>query len=139
MTVTDSQSLQPLGKIEENCFCLYPSFSVFAPSGEKEFQVQQPLCVGGLCVDCCAEGAFSCRIPFYVYRSSPDGKGKDEFPSGKIVKVWAGVGNEFFYGAHRFECDFPEGSSAASKARLLGATFLINELFFKHLHDNHNN
>ena len=50
---------------------------------------------------------------------------------GEIVKLWPGLGNELFTNAHKFEVRFPKGSDGGTKARLLGATFLINQLFFE--------
>ena len=49
---------------------------------------------------------------------------------GKIVKVWAGLGKEVL-GLHKFEVQFPDNSDVVTKARLIGAMFLMNELFFR--------
>jgi hypothetical protein len=49
---------------------------------------------------------------------------------GKISKVWAGLGKEVM-GLHKFEIVFPEDADVVNKARLIGAMFLLNELFFR--------
>jgi hypothetical protein len=49
----------------------------------------------------------------------------------RIVKLWAGIGNELFTNAHSFEVEPPLGASAETKARLLAATFCMT--FFKFL------
>ena len=61
---------------------------------------------------------------------------KDDISSindGKIAKVWSGLGTELFSDATNFELEFPKEDAAnySGKARLLGAVFLINQLFFE--------
>jgi hypothetical protein len=123
---------QPLGQVEETSVCLIPTFAVKRADQSLQYHVHQPTCLGGLCVDCCAEGWCNCRVPFYVY--PVDSAGDEDLPVGRIVKVWSGLGNELL-GVHQFECAFPHAADAATKARLMGATFLINELFFRHEND----
>ena len=64
-------------------------------------------------------------MPLYVYKPSDTNN-----EVGKIVKVWAGLGKELF-GLHKFEVQFPEDADLLNKARLIGAMFLVNELFFR--------
>ena len=73
----------------------------------------------------CYTGCCSCRIPFHVYEP---GKGQEV---GSIVKVWGGLGSEVFTDADRFEVKFPAGADGSTKARLLGMTFMLNQLFFE--------
>lgn len=53
---------------------------------------------------------------------------------GRITKVWSGAVKETFTDADHFETDFPLTATAAAKARLLGAVFLLNQVFFEDSH-----
>merc|ERR1711907_460121 len=116
-----------LGSIKETCWFCVPMFKVLRADDSPEYEIHQPTCCGGCCVNCCAQGCCccSCRIPFYVY---PVG-GEQEV--GEITKVWAGLGTELFTDADKFECKFPSDADSAGKARLIGATLMINQLFFE--------
>ena len=91
------------------------------------------MCCGCL-PDICKEGC--CRVPFYVYTPETDGS-IDGSHVGKIVKLWAGFGNELL-GIHKFSCEFPKDADAATKTRLVGATLLLNEIYFKNDQNNNN-
>jgi len=80
-------------------------------------------------VQICAEGLCNCRVPFYLYDISQTGDHDDSNVRGKIVKVWAGLLNTFI-DVHKFEVEFPINADANEKARICGATFLINEIYF---------
>ncbi len=84
--------------------------------------------MGGMCVDCMAEGLCNCKIPFYVYKPGKCEKGEEV---GKIVKVWGGLGREMLTDAAQFELSFPPGIDTQAKARLLGSTIFVNMLFFE--------
>jgi hypothetical protein len=90
--------------------------------------IHQPTCCGGMCVDMSAEGCCSCRVPFHIYPLGHHEKGQEV---GKITKVWGGFGKEILTVADSFELHFPDGVDQVTKARLLGATFMINQLFFE--------
>jgi len=91
--------------------------------------VQMPSCVGGMCIDCCAEGLCNCKVPLYIYPAgSSGGKGEE---IGKIVKMWRGLGTEVFTDADSFQLDFPKGIDASAKARMLGTTAFVNMIFFE--------
>ena len=85
--------------------------------------------MGGMCVNIFAEGVCNCKIPFYIYK--PGEKPRDGTQVGKIVKLWRGIMTEIGTDADSFKVEFPEGSDAASRARLLGTTMFINMLFFE--------
>jgi len=119
-----------LGSIREEMFFCVPQFSILSANGTKTGVIHQPTCVGGACVDCFAEGCYNCRIPFYIYNNEAD-----EVHDGKIVKVWTGLTSELFTDADNFELDFPAKADAATKATLLGAVFLLNQLFFEGTND----
>jgi hypothetical protein len=56
---------------------------------------------------------------------------KDGEPDGMISKQFAGVVQEMFTDADRFSVVFPERATAAEKAVLLGAVFLLDFTFFE--------
>lgn len=118
-----------LGSAQVPCFLCVPALDVLDASGQKEFQVQQPTCCGGCCVNCWAEGCCNCKTPFYVYKPGVTPSSGNQV--GKIVKLWRGIGTEFFTDAASFRVEYPPDASAESKARLMGTTFFINILFFE--------
>jgi hypothetical protein len=63
-----------------------------------------------------------------VYLPGKTGKGEEV---GYIVKHWGGWVAEVFTDADNYEVRFPEGADPQSKSRMLGATFLVNQLFFE--------
>ncbi len=111
---------------QETFWVCIPTFASRKPLPENtvEYNVHMPVCF--FCLpNCCAEGCCTCRIPFYIYTPENDNE-----HVGKIVKIWAGLGNELL-GVHQYEVEFPPGANEEAKARLVGAMFLINELFFR--------
>lgn len=128
-TMNFSDSTGPLGMVSIPCFICLPSLKVEDQSGKHEYNVSMPSCMGGICVDCMAEGCCNCKIPFYIFKPGvPLVRGQE---SGKIIKLWRGLGTEVFTDAASFQVDFPEDAEPASKARLLGTTMFINIQFFE--------
>jgi hypothetical protein len=119
------------GVIEDFWWCV-PNYKVMAgPSnttGTHQFNLHMPTCCCGMCVDCCSQGCCSCRVPFNIY--VPGKEGKDE-QVGEIVKIWSGMKKELTSDADNFELRFPVGVDAQTKSRLLGATFLLNQLYYE--------
>jgi len=73
-----------LGRITEAPMNLcVPRFNVTDDMGQETHVIAPPTCMGGQCVDMCAEG-FSCRIPFHVEDSTGT-------KVGNVTKVWAGL------------------------------------------------
>jgi hypothetical protein len=66
------------------------------------------------------------QVPFYLY----DPKDKKV---GEITKVWtfANLVTAAFADAHTFELTPPPNVDAETKARLLAATMLVNQIFFQ--------
>lgn len=71
-----------VGSVSETCWLCVPGFTVKNDSGNHIYDLHQPTCCGGMCVDICKEGCCNCRIPFYIYPPS-----QDQGEVGKIVKV----------------------------------------------------
>lgn len=125
--VNDGATGGQVGSVKESCWMCIPQFNVYDNARQMLYAIHMPTCCGCL-PNCCAEGC--CRVPFYVYNTSNTNK---ESPDGKIVKMWGSLGTELM-GVHQFECDFPSNSPPDHKALLMGATYLLNELFFKPQH-----
>ena len=117
---------QANGSVVETFWMFVPMLNVVGPGGDVEYKISMPTCMGGLCVNIFAEGLCNCRIPFYIFK--PDSGTTKEEKVGNITKIWAGLGSELFTDADKFELNFPADASQESKARLLGATFLINQV-----------
>ena len=117
-----------MGSVQESFWFCVPQFEIKRPDGSVEFVLHQPTCCGGLCIDCFAEGCF--KVPFDVYEPAAAGLGR-EAAAGKITKIWAGLLREAFTNAHNFEVTTKVDYSPMTKARILAATFLVNQIFFQ--------
>jgi hypothetical protein len=115
----------PNGSVVETCWWFVPQLNVIRPDGTVEWKIAPPTCVGGMCVNICAEGL--CDIPFYVF--PPESGTTKEEKVGYITKILGGSINTI--DATKFEVEFPPAATPDSKARLLGALFLINQIFFE--------
>lgn len=113
--------------------CFVPKFT-YHENGQQVYMVKPETCCGGCCVACdCCSGKGLVYIPFYFHDE------KDEVIGGQyndpntpqIRKVWAGLVKECCSTADTFAVVFPQGSSAARKAGLLGLTFLIDFVYFE--------
>lgn len=126
--IAESASGSKLGSVVENYWICLPTFDVKDANNQLKYMLHYPTCCMGMCVNCCAEGCCSCRIPFYIYTP---GKGEEKKQVGKIVKVWGGLTQEFLTDADKFELEYPPDADASTKTTLLGATFFLNTLFFE--------
>ncbi|XP_077863565.1 phospholipid scramblase 1-like [Saccoglossus kowalevskii] len=82
---------------------------------------------------CCGFQAICCRgdIDFKVYERS-----NKSATIGKISKQWAGVVRDFFTDADNFGVFFPRDMDINMKATLIGATFLIDFMYFESTNKN---
>lgn len=122
------RSGQHVGSVQETFYWCIPNFAVKNASGLHEYNLHIPMCFGCL-PDICREGC--CRYPFYLYPANQDGEDISEQEVGKIVKVWSGAFQELLTDADNFELHFPPDMREDQKANLLGAVFLINQLYFE--------
>ena len=127
-----------LGKVEEQFSCCVPKYMAFDKNDNAVYKMQQPTCVGGFCVDICAEGnpcgRGCCKVPFHLFPASNASSlypSSDASPSGKILKEKASNLDELFTDSQIFKITFPEKAGAEEKGLLLGATVLINANFFE--------
>jgi len=132
------------GIIEKFWYCV-PTYSVYKSTpSEPEYDLHMPTCMGGMCVNMCAQGCCNCRIPFYFYapggdestavlssKSSPVPGAENETPKAQICKVWAGLTNAMFTDVDTFEVKCPDNSTGETKARLIASTLLLNQIYFE--------
>nr|XP_046914092.1 phospholipid scramblase 2-like isoform X2 [Dermatophagoides farinae] len=109
---------QKLGSIRQEWSIFYPIFSILNSAGEKVLHIEGPLIT------------FSCGGDIEFNVLSNDGETK----VGKISKQWSGLAREMFTDADRFGIQFPNDLDVTIKAVLLGATFLIDFMFFEKSH-----
>ena len=124
LEVTNPATKEIYGLVKEDFWICIPQLAVYNEAKEKEYIIHPPTCCG-IFPSCFAEGCGCCRFPFYVYDAN-----KTSDKVARICKVYAGAVGELM-DAHKFELEFPQTSSPEQKARLVGACFLINELFFR--------
>jgi len=132
-----------IGGVKEQCWCCVPKFTVYGADQQPKYDLHQPTCCGGQCVNFCAEGCCNCRIPFYIY---PPGGGDDSTllatnascaegvtPPAKaqICKIFGGLATELFTDADTFELKAPDDSTPDNKAALIASTLMINQIFFE--------
>jgi len=122
--VFDGKSKEKLGGVKETCWGWVPNFAVYNNEGHLEYNIRLSTCWGGICPNCFKESCFC--PPFHIF-SVEGGE-----PLGKISTARNVTGSDLV-GFHRFECHFPSQASAESKARLAGASFLLNELYLRHV------
>merc|ERR1711865_48708 len=142
VTTTDANGLL-LGGIKEQFWCCVPKFTIFGPKEEPMYDLHQPTCCCGQCVNCCAEGCCNCRIPFYLYPPEGDdnsnliatgatcAEGVDPPAKAQICKIWSGFTSELFTDADTFEVKCPDDADHVKKAVLIGTTLMINQVFFE--------
>jgi len=132
-----------LGGIKEQFWCCVPKFTVYGPDQQPVYDVHQPTCCGGQCINLCAEGCCNCRIPFYFYphggaddqvlvaTNATCAEGVDPPAKAQVCKIWRGLGTELFTDADSFELKAPDAADASTKANLIGVTLLLNQIFFE--------
>lgn len=113
------------GKFQESCWFCIPSFKIFDEELKHVYDIHRPTCCGGTCVNCCAGGCCSTKTPFHIFNL----EGGDHV--GVINKLWGGSGREFFSDGDTFMVEFPDDATPELKTTLVGATMMINQLYFE--------
>lgn len=132
---TFTSNKQELGSMKETCYFCVPSFKVFDHEQNHIYTMHPPTCIGGMCVNCCAEGnpcgRGCCRASIRIY--DPDQKDTDgDAPYiGVILKKPKSAMVEIFTDAEAFEVDFPKDATTDQKGILIGTAIFINSLFFE--------
>ena len=118
-----------LGGGKEGCWmCAAPFFHILDASMTPQYEIQQPTCCCGICVNFCAEGCCNCKVPFYIF---PPGKRDSGADVGKVIKEWGGLASEIFTSADKFSVTFPPDSTPEMKAAIWAAVMLIDYNFFE--------
>jgi hypothetical protein len=135
--ITVSSGGQELGSIKEQCYFCVESFKVHDPDGKHIYTMHPPTCCGGFCNNCFTEGnpicgKGCCKTPYRVYSADLGGKTGGDAPFvGKILKKPKSIATEVFTDAEAFTVDFPEGSTPAQKAVLVGGSVFLNAMFYE--------
>lgn len=117
-----------LGSNEIPCFVCVPAIKVKNADGAIDYSVQMPTCMGGMCVNVCAEGLCNCKIPFYLY---PPGKRAEADIKGKVIKEWGGLVAEMFTSADKFSVEFPTDATPETKAAIWAGVMLVDYNHFE--------
>ncbi|XP_023033817.1 phospholipid scramblase 2 isoform X2 [Drosophila willistoni] len=103
-----------IGRIEQEWSICSPSFRILNHIGDTVLRIEGPFCTFSLCGD----------VEFNVVSLTGE-------KVGKISKQWSGFAREIFTDADFFGINFPQDLDVRMKAVLLGATFLIDAMFFE--------
>ena len=137
--VRDQPSEKEIGVVIETFYCCVPTFNVHDAEGNQKFSIHQhPGHCFGLFDGCCVNGCFgycfgSCcigsREPFDVYET------KSGRTAGQIIKDWTGFFRATYEDADTFQIKWGEtytnNPNPDDTALLIGATLLINQIFFE--------
>merc|ERR1719323_236233 len=99
---------------QEWTFCT-PLFTIKDHLGNPVLKIEGPMCG----YECCTDVDFNVT-------SAVNGS-----EVGKITKQWSGFGREMFTDSDNFGVNFPIDLDVKVKATLLGATFLIDFMYFE--------
>jgi len=126
---------QDLGKIEEQYYYCVPVFKIYQ-DGNYIYKIHSPTCLGGLCVNCCAEGnpCFGkgcCKVPYHIFPASQENTDDNAPHSGKILKLPKSMMTEILTDANAFDVTFPEDANNSQKAMIMGTAIFLNALFFE--------
>lgn len=134
-TMNISSGGQPIGKIEEKYFWCVPRFVVSDESGKALYKMHMPTCLGGLCVNICAEGnpcgKGCCKVSLRLYPADQDDTEGDAPYVGSILKKPKSLAVEVFTDAVALDVKFPDGATSDQKAIVMGAALFANALFFE--------
>ncbi|KAH8378974.1 hypothetical protein KR009_002348 [Drosophila setifemur] len=103
-----------IGTIEQEWSICSPSFRILNHIGDTVLRIEGPFCTFSMCGD----------VEFNVVSLTGE-------KVGKISKQWSGLAREIFTDADFFGISFPLDLDVRMKAVLLGATFLIDAMFFE--------
>lgn len=122
--------------------CLYVPKFMYSEGGVDKYKIRPETCCGGCCIVCkCGKGGQP-SIPFYFWKPDAGNDVSEKIQGAapgqepQITKVWAGMKKECCSTADNFAVFFPPGDnggpcSAERKAGILGATMLVDFVFFE--------
>ncbi|XP_065360481.1 phospholipid scramblase 1-like [Calliphora vicina] len=103
-----------IGTIEQEWSLCAPAFRIKNHIGDTVLRIEGPICTFSMCGD----------VEFNIVSLTGGNV-------GKICKQWSGLAREIFTDADFFGITFPLDLDVRMKAVLLGATFLIDAMFFE--------
>uniref|UniRef100_A0A1A9W564 Phospholipid scramblase n=1 Tax=Glossina brevipalpis TaxID=37001 RepID=A0A1A9W564_9MUSC len=103
-----------IGSVEQEWSICTPSFRIKNQLDEVVLRIEGPICTFSLCGE----------VEFNILSLTGEN-------IGKISKQWSGLAREIFTDADFFGIIFPLDLDVRMKAVLLGATFLIDAMFFE--------
>jgi len=112
-----------LGYVRENYSFFVPVLSIFDADDNEIYRI-----VG----ECCGCANYSFNIFDQAHLNSDN----DADSCGVIQRRWAGISKELFGDADNFFVTFPVSATPAHRALFLGATFLIDFLYFARKNNN---
>jgi len=112
-----------IGKIRQRTSFWIPHFDIRNEASETMLKIKGPCCV-------CSGPCCTCDFPFEILSTSGDDT------IGAITKQYSGFVKECVTKANNFSVTFPKDLDVKMKALMLGATFLIDMMFFEIKKDN---
>lgn len=126
---------EEVGSIKEECYYCVPRFTIYDPEQKPMYKLHMPTCLGGMCVNCCAEGnpcgKGCCKASFRVYDPELSNTEGDAPYLGQILKKPKSAMVEIFTDAETFVVDFPKDATPAQKGALIGTSIFLNAVFFE--------
>lgn len=126
---------QPIGKVEEQYYLCVPRFLIKDENDRPLYKMHFPTCIGGMCVNICAEGnpcgKGCCKVSLRLYPADQEDTDGDAPYVGSILKKPKSLMTEMFTDANAFDVKFPDGCSSDHKAIIMGTTLFANALFFE--------
>eukprot|EP00397_Hematodinium_sp_SG-2012_P044602 GEMP01049858.1.p1 GENE.GEMP01049858.1~~GEMP01049858.1.p1 ORF type:complete len:273 (+),score=45.79 GEMP01049858.1:204-1022(+) len=125
-----------IGRTQNLCdsFLCVPKYEVLDGSNNQLFRIRPNTRLGGCCVKCeCSRQASIFSVPFYIRNPHApyDPVVTSDGTYAEITNFSNPVKKECPM-RHDYALKFPEGASPEVKATLMGSTFLIEMLNFKH-------
>jgi len=107
-----------MGTVEQEWAFFNNKFSIKNEAGEVVLRILGQICP----CSCCGSD-----VVFKIL--TPESEGDQQV--GLITKKWAGCGKEMFTEAENFDVEFPNSADVKVKSLVLGATILINFMYFE--------
>lgn len=119
-----------IGYARESTWCCFPLFYVLNDNCDAEYVLSPPLCCFGICVDPFVFDLYSgCQVPVFIFPPFTYLSRGNEV--GVISSVFPGYFSLCCVGERKEKIQFPNDISVESKVKLLGALFLLNNVYFR--------
>jgi len=133
----DNINKKQIGKINIPYKCFDPCFEIYDENEILKFKILAKYCQWGIC--CPSFGKCS-STKFFIYDGQSSSSNRDE-SVGSIIRVVPGMATGMFTDADSFDIEFPPNATPNEKLMILGATFMIDLIYFEShgdstIHDN---